>query len=65
MNQLIRRPEVLRLAGFGSSSSLYRAMQREQHPFPKPVNIGYRSVAWVENEVVQWIEERIEHYRAA
>ena len=63
--RLIRRAEVRELAGFGSYSSLYRAMQKEQHPFPKPVSIGDRAVAWVESEVKQWIEERIKHFRAA
>lgn len=63
--RLIQRDEVRRLAGLGSNSSLYRAMNREEHPFPAPVKTGKRAVAWVESEVMQWIEERIEHYRAA
>lgn len=63
--RLIRRAEVRELAGFGSNSSLYRAMQSERHPFPKPASIGERTVARVENEVKQWINERIEHFRAA
>ncbi|MES1949655.1 phage transcriptional regulator AlpA [Salinisphaera sp. S4-8] len=63
--RLIRRAEVRELAGFGSNSSLYRAMESEQHPFPKPVSIGKRAVAWVESEVKRWIDERIEYFRAA
>lgn len=65
MSRLIRRAEVRQLAGFGSNSSLYRAMDSEFHPFPKPVSIGERAVAWVESEVKQWIDQRIEHFRAA
>lgn len=28
--------------------------------FPKPVSLGERNVAWVENEIQDWIMERIE-----
>lgn len=53
--RLIRKPEVLHLVGF-AHSSLYRAMEKEG--FPQPVKIGARSVAWRENEVIEWIDSR-------
>jgi prophage regulatory protein len=28
--------------------------------FPRPVRLGERRVAWVENEIIEWEQERIE-----
>jgi prophage regulatory protein len=32
--------------------------------FPKPIKLGERSAAWIESEVRQWMNERIEAARA-
>ncbi len=32
--------------------------------FPSQVNLGPRAVGWVENEIVEWIEARIDESRA-
>ncbi len=32
--------------------------------FPSQVNLGPRAVGWVENEIVDWIEARIDETRA-
>lgn len=40
-----------------SRSAIYLLISKGQ--FPKPVNIGLRSVAWVESEVDAWMEARI------
>ena len=53
---LIRRKEVERLTAL-SRSRIYALMK--QGAFPKPVNLGVMSVAWVEAEVQQWIAARI------
>ena len=35
-----------------------------QGKFPSQINLGPRAVGWVANEVVGWIEERIDESRA-
>lgn len=56
MTTLIRLPQVTHRAG-KPRSSIYEDMQKGT--FPTPVKIGKRSVAWIEEEVDAWIEERI------
>ena len=53
--RLIRRPELLRMTGL-ANSTLYHYMG--QGRFPRPVKIGVRSVAWLEEDVVAWISGR-------
>lgn len=62
MNQtnLIRLSEVMKRTSF-SRAWLYRLLKEER--FPKPVKIGIRSIAFVESEVDQWINERIAQSR--
>ena len=65
--RLIRLPEVLSRTGYGRTS-IYRKM--EEGSFPRSVKLGgpledpdafdSRAVAWIEDEVDQWIESRIE-----
>lgn len=58
MKKLIRKKDVLAATGF-KNSTLYKYIAEGR--FPKPVSLGgARSVAWVEAEVVAWIEERIQ-----
>ena len=66
-NKLIRFPEVMSRTGYGRTS-IYRKM--EDGSFPKSVKLGgppkdpsifdSRAVAWIEDEVDQWVEDRIE-----
>ena len=56
INRLIKLKEVISLTGL-SRSHLYALAQ--QGIFPKPVKLTERSSAWVESEVLAWIEERI------
>ena len=65
--RFIRLPEVLTRTGFGRTS-IYRKM--EEGSFPRSVKLGgpledpeafdSRAVAWIEYEIDQWIESRIE-----
>ena len=65
--RFIRLPEVLSRTGFGRTS-IYRKM--EEGSFPRSVKLGgpledpeafdSRAVAWIEYEIDQWIESRIE-----
>jgi len=66
-NRLIRLPEVLRLTGYGRTS-IYRKM--EEGSFPRSVKLGgpledpnafdSRAIAWIEEEIEKWVEDRIE-----
>ena len=65
--RFIRLPEVLRRTGYGRTS-IYRKM--EDGSFPRSVKLGgppidpnafdSRAIAWIEDEVEQWIESRID-----
>ena len=65
--RLIRLPEVLSRTGYGRTT-IYRKM--EDGSFPRSVKLGgpledpnafdCRAVAWIEDEVEQWMESRIE-----
>ena len=65
--RFIRLPEVLSRTGYGRTT-IYRKM--EDGSFPRSVKLGgppidteafdSRAVAWIEDEVEQWIESRIE-----
>ena len=65
--RLIRLPEVLSRTGYGRTS-IYRKI--EEGTFPKCLKLGppmedltqfdSRAIAWIENEVDQWVESRIE-----
>ena len=67
-HRFIRLNEVLSRTGFGRTS-IYRKM--EDGSFPKSLKLGgppkdpnvfdSRAIAWIEDEVDQWIESRIEN----
>ena len=66
-HRFIRLSEVMSRTGYGRTS-IYRKM--EDGSFPKSIKLGgppidpnvfdSRAVAWIEPEVDQWIESRIE-----
>ncbi|MDR9499739.1 MAG: AlpA family transcriptional regulator [Hydrogenovibrio sp.] len=55
--RLIRMNEVRKLTGL-SRSYVYALAAKGQ--FPKPVKLSERSAAWIESEVKNWIDERIQ-----
>ena len=55
--QLLRLPEVKERTGL-SRSVIYEFISKGR--FPKPVKITPRAVAWVDEEVDQWIQERVQ-----
>lgn len=59
MHKLIRLQVVKEITG-RSRSAIYA-----DPDFPKPVKIGDRAVAWVEDEVREWIGARIEERETA
>lgn len=54
--RLIRLKEVLHLTGL-ARSSIYKLIASGE--FPDSVNLGDRSVAWVESEVQEWVLAKI------
>lgn len=54
---IVRLPTVQRRTGL-SRSAIYVRMA--EGTFPRPVNLGSRAVGWVEADVQQWIEARIQ-----
>ncbi|EGW1713824.1 AlpA family transcriptional regulator [Escherichia coli] len=59
-NSFIRLSEVMRRTGYGCAW-IYRLISLGR--FPKPVKIGSRSVAFIESEVDEWINQRIDASR--
>jgi prophage regulatory protein len=55
--KLIRLTEVKELTGLGRSS-IYKFMNEDM--FPKSISLGERAVAWIDEEVEEWIAQRIE-----
>lgn len=55
-NKLIRLPDVERATGL-KRTAIYTRVKRGQ--FPAPVPIGGRAVAWVEDEISDWIHAQI------
>ena len=65
--RFIRLPEVLSRTGYGRTT-IYRKM--EDGSFPKSIKLGgaptdpckfdCRAIAWIEEEVEQWIDSRID-----
>ena len=53
---ILRLPAVCRAAGY-PTSTIYRLMAEGK--FPRQVQLGPKSVGWVESEVRKWIEARI------
>ncbi|GAA4714857.1 AlpA family transcriptional regulator [Sphingomonas lutea] len=53
MYRLLRLNAVKEITGL-SRSSIYADLT-----FPRPVKIGERAVAWVEDEIGAWISDRI------
>ncbi|MGY0158276.1 helix-turn-helix transcriptional regulator [Edwardsiella tarda] len=57
---LIRLPEVQRRTGY-SKAWIYRLLKENR--FPQSIKIGSRSIAFVESEVDDWINQRIAESR--
>ena len=54
--RFLRRPEVTARTGLSRSTI---KMRMREGSFPRPVQLGARAVGWIEEEVDEWIRERI------
>lgn len=55
--RLIKIKEVIKMTSL-SRATIYKYMAEDS--FPKPVPLGAKAVAWVEDEVENWIYEKID-----
>lgn len=56
-NKILRLREVLALIGV-SKTTMYRWIGANQ--FPKPINLSSSSVGWLEADIEDWIQSKIE-----
>ena len=54
--RILRLPAVRELTGL-PRSTLYLYMSKGL--FPKPIKLGVRSVGWIQDEVDQWLREKM------
>ncbi len=55
---ILRRKQVEVRTGL-SRSTIYLRIQ--EGTFPRPLNLGVRSVGWVESEIEDWLVEKLKH----
>ncbi len=60
MHTILRLPEVKRSTGL-SRSTIY--LRIAEGTFPKQVSLGDRAVGWLEAEIQEWLQRRIEANR--
>lgn len=58
--KMIRLPRVLSILD-ASRSWLYQEISEGR--FPKPILLGKRNVAWIEQEIFDYLQERIQQSR--
>ena len=61
-NTILRLPAVKATTGL-SRSTIY--LRVTEGTFPKPVGLGSRAVGWLEAEIQDWLQRRIEASRSA
>ncbi len=62
MSKILRMPEVEALTGL-AKSTIYRDISR--NTFPAPVKLGERAVGWVEDQIIEWVDQRISDSKQA
>ena len=60
--RILRLPSVRERTGL-SRSSIY--LRISEGRFPKPISLGERAVGWLESEITEWLNRRIEATRQA
>lgn len=56
--RLIRLPQLKNRLGGVGTSTVYGWLNDPEIALPRPIRIGPRAVAWIENEVEDWIANR-------
>ena len=57
---ILRLPQVKARTGL-SRSTIY--LRISEGTFPKPVSLGARAVCWIDLEIQEWLNQRIESSR--
>jgi prophage regulatory protein len=57
-----RLPEVMARTGL-PRSTIYHKVSDSDSNFPPPINLGPRAVGWIADEVIDWINQQIDHSR--
>jgi len=61
--KIIRLPEVLRITGKSKSSqyAMLNPKSKTYDPtFPKSISIGLRAKGWLEQEVIDWLQLKMD-----
>jgi prophage regulatory protein len=61
IKRMIRLPEVRRTVAL-SRSEIYRLVSLQK--FPAPIRLGARAVGWLESDIQEWLQRRIDASRA-
>lgn len=61
-HSILRLTQVKARTGLSRSTIYLRIAQKR---FPKQVALGDRAVGWLENEIDQWIAERVDQARTS
>jgi prophage regulatory protein len=61
-HRMLRLPQVKDMVGL-SKSAIYNRIA--EGTFPKAINLGGKSVGWIELEVIEWLNARIAASRTA
>ncbi|HFY0602177.1 TPA: helix-turn-helix transcriptional regulator [Legionella pneumophila] len=61
MDYTVLRLETVKKRTGISRSNIYKLMSESL--FPKSISLGARAVGWIESEINEWIEQRIESSR--
>ena len=56
-NKILKLPAVIEITG-KCRSAVYQ--QISEGTFPKQINLGPRAVGWLESEIQEWIDSRIQ-----
>lgn len=60
MHSILRLPVVKKRTGL-SRSSIYLRMANNE--FPASISLGGRAVGWLEKDINEWLEDKIEQSR--
>jgi prophage regulatory protein len=56
-HKILRLPDVINITGL-SRSSIYQKISDGE--FPKQISLGSKSVGWIEADIQNWIEDKIQ-----
>ena len=60
VNSILRLPVVKARTGLSRSTIYLRVAEGD---FPRPISIGMRAVGWLESDIADWIQARIDESR--